>query len=150
MVHILTKFNEKQCIPLWAEIHQPVKWRDTDGRPQFDSLREQRYAGVSKSFRTGLLKRELQMVKFSATRCSCNAILWVSLVSFAVLTPCVASQRVIPKVSVHFVIESVRKLLDTPSYSSPLTYPVSHLMSIEGSSSGAKTVRAWGWPLNYI
>jgi hypothetical protein len=35
-------------------------------------------------------------------------------VSFASITLCVASQRVF--VVVDFVIESVRKLLDTPSY----------------------------------
>jgi len=33
------------------------------------------YTGVSKSFRTGRLERELQMVQVSATRCSCIAIL---------------------------------------------------------------------------
>jgi hypothetical protein len=33
------------------------------------------YAGVSKSFRTGRLERELQMIKLSATRCSCIVIL---------------------------------------------------------------------------
>jgi hypothetical protein len=33
------------------------------------------YEGVFKSFRTGRLERELQMVEFSATRCSCIAIL---------------------------------------------------------------------------
>jgi hypothetical protein len=37
-------------------------------------------------------------------------------VSFAAITLCVASQRVFIVVSVYFVIESVRKLLDTPSY----------------------------------
>jgi hypothetical protein len=37
-------------------------------------------------------------------------------VSFAAITLCVSSQRVIPKVSVYFVIDLVRKLLDTPSY----------------------------------
>jgi hypothetical protein len=36
-------------------------------------------------------------------------------VSFAAITLCVASQRVIRKVSVYFVKDSVRKLLDTPS-----------------------------------
>jgi len=36
--------------------------------------------------------------------------------SFASITLCVASQRVILKVSVYFVIDSVRKLLDTPLY----------------------------------
>jgi hypothetical protein len=53
------------------------------------------------------------MVQFSATRCNCIAILWVSLVSFATITLCVTSQRVF---IVNFVIDSVRKLLDTPSY----------------------------------
>jgi hypothetical protein len=56
------------------------------------------------------------MVQLSATRCSCIAILWVSLVIFAAITLYVASQRVIPKVSVYFDIDSVRKLLDTLSY----------------------------------
>jgi len=60
---------------------------------------------VSKSFRTGHLERELQMVQVSAIRCSCIAILWVSLVW-------VASQ---PVSIVYFFIDSVRKLLDTPS-----------------------------------
>jgi hypothetical protein len=73
------------------------------------------YEGVTKSFRTGCLVRALQMIQFSATRCSCTAILWVSLVSFAAIILCVASQRAIPKVSVYFLIGSVRKLLDTPS-----------------------------------
>jgi hypothetical protein len=74
------------------------------------------YEGVSKSSRTGRLERELQMVQLSATRCSYIAILWASLSSFAAITICVASQRVIPKVSVYFVIDSVRKPWGTPSY----------------------------------
>jgi hypothetical protein len=37
-------------------------------------------------------------------------------VSFTTITLRVASQLVIPKVSVYFFIDSVRKLLDTPSY----------------------------------
>jgi hypothetical protein len=77
------------------------------------------YEGVSKNFRTGRLERELQMVQLSATRCSCIAILWVSLVSFAAITLCVASQWVfvvVVVVVVCFVIDSVRKLLDIPSY----------------------------------
>jgi hypothetical protein len=64
------------------------------------------YEGVSKSFRTGLLERELQMAELSATRCSYIAILWLSLVNFAAIKLCVASQSVF--------IDSVRKLLDTP------------------------------------
>jgi hypothetical protein len=57
-----------------------------------------------------------QMLQLSPIRCSCIVILWVSLVSFAAITLSVTSQRVIPKVSVYFVIDSVRKLLDTRSY----------------------------------
>jgi hypothetical protein len=37
-------------------------------------------------------------------------------VSFAAITLGVASQRVFIIIVVHFVIDSVRKLLDTPSY----------------------------------
>jgi hypothetical protein len=37
-------------------------------------------------------------------------------VSFATVTVFVASQRVFIVVSAYFVIDSVRKLLDTPSY----------------------------------
>jgi hypothetical protein len=43
------------------------------------------YDGVSKSFQTCRLERELQTVQLSATRCSCITILWVSLVSFVVI-----------------------------------------------------------------
>jgi hypothetical protein len=72
------------------------------------------YEGVSKSCRTGRLERELQMVQLSATRCSCFAISWISLVSFAARTLCVSSQQVFN--FCYFAIDSVRKLLDTPSY----------------------------------
>jgi hypothetical protein len=37
-------------------------------------------------------------------------------VNSATITLCVASQRVFIVVSVYFVADSVRKLLDTPSY----------------------------------
>jgi hypothetical protein len=73
------------------------------------------YEGVSKSVRTGRLERELQMVQLSVTRCSSVPILWVSLVSFAAITLCVASQWVFI-VIVYFVINSVRRLLDKPLY----------------------------------
>jgi hypothetical protein len=75
-----------------------------------------RYEDVSKSFQTGRLEREPQMVQLSAIRRSCIAISWVSLVSIAAITLCVASQRVFIFVSVYFVIDSVRKFLDTPWY----------------------------------
>jgi hypothetical protein len=82
--------------------------------PRFKKL----YKGVSKSFRTGRLERWLHVVQLSATRCSCVAILWVNLVSFATITICVASQRVRIVVRLYLIIDSVRKLLDTPSYTS--------------------------------
>jgi len=48
----------------------------------------ERYESVSKSFRTGSLERELQMLQFFATRCSYIAILWVSLLGIAVIALC--------------------------------------------------------------
>jgi hypothetical protein len=84
----------------------------------FSSEGKGHYEGVSKSFRTGRLERELQMVQLSATIYSFIAILWVILVSFVAVIICIASQRVfiVVVVVVYFVIDSVRKLLDTPSY----------------------------------
>jgi hypothetical protein len=55
------------------------------------------------------------MVQLSANRRSCVAILRVSQVSFAAIILCVVSQWVFIVV-VDFVIDSVLKLLDTPSY----------------------------------
>jgi hypothetical protein len=81
------------------------------------------YEAVSKSFRTGRLERGLQIVQLSATSCSCIAILWVSLVSFAAISCSVASQRVFID-HVYFVIDSIRKLLDTPSFFHSTLIPV--------------------------
>jgi hypothetical protein len=63
------------------------------------------YEIVSKSVRTGRLERELQMVQLSATKCSCIAILSVTLMSFAAITLFVASQRVfiIVVIVVYFI-----------------------------------------------
>jgi hypothetical protein len=60
------------------------------------------YDGVSKILRTGHLERELQMIQLSVTRCSCIAIMWVSLASIAAITLGVASQLVFIVV-VYFV-----------------------------------------------
>jgi hypothetical protein len=43
-------------------------------------------------------------------------------VSFVAITLCVASQRVFIVEKLYFVIDSVRKLLDTPSFTYLLTY----------------------------
>jgi hypothetical protein len=96
------------------------------------SLWCRQYKGVSKSFRIGRLERELQMLKLSVARCSCIAILWVSLASFAAITICVASQRVF--IFVYFVIDSVRKLLDTPSYS-PQNFSIQKFLVPSGNPS---------------
>jgi hypothetical protein len=75
------------------------------------------YKGVSRRFQTGCLEQELQMVQLSATRCSCIAIMWASLVSFSTKTLCVACQWVfIVAIVVCLIIDSIRKLLDTPFY----------------------------------
>jgi hypothetical protein len=100
-------FNNIECLQYWVYIH-PVCFEQQ--MPVYKTENE----GVSKSFRNGRLDRKLQMVQLSVTRCSCIAILWVSLVSFATTTLCVASQRV--SIVVHFLMDSVRKLLHTPSY----------------------------------
>jgi len=44
--------------------------------------------------------------------------------SFAAITICVASQRKYTVLVVQFVIDSVRKLLDTPSYMSSQPYKI--------------------------
>jgi hypothetical protein len=62
------------------------------------------------------------MLQLFATRCSCIAILCVILVSFAAIMICVASQRMFIVVSVYFVIDSVRKRLDTLSYGVGLVF----------------------------
>jgi hypothetical protein len=58
----------------------------------------------------------MQMVQLSATRCRYIAILWCSLVSFAVITLCAAPQWVFIVISIYFFIGAVRKLLVIPSY----------------------------------
>jgi hypothetical protein len=55
------------------------------------------YEGVTKSFRTGRLERELQMVQLFATGCSCIAM------SSAAITICVAPQRVFIIVNAYFI-----------------------------------------------
>jgi hypothetical protein len=94
----------------WSPPNPETEWPCLVGCPRLlVSICE----GVSKSFRTDRLERELQMVQLSATSCSCISILWVCLVCFAVITLCVASRVFI----VYLVMDSVRKRLDTPSYS---------------------------------
>jgi hypothetical protein len=53
-------------------------------------------------------------------------------VSFAAKTLCVASQRVFIIVSVYFVMDSVRTLLDTPSYMAQKDNQAVGLCSLRG------------------
>jgi hypothetical protein len=88
-------------------VHSPRKHQDlydtpfSAGAPYWCD-----YEGVSKSFRTDCLGRELQRVELSATRCSCIAILWVSLVSFAAISLCVTSQRVFIVVNIYISLST--------------------------------------------
>jgi hypothetical protein len=70
------------------------------------------YKVVSKSFRTGRLERELQMVQLSATRCSCIAILVSQSSDFCRHNPlcCFSTSAYY----CYFVIDSIRELLDKP------------------------------------
>jgi hypothetical protein len=94
------------------------------------------YEDVSRRFRTGRLERELQMVQFPA-----------SLVSFAIITPCVASRRVIPNVSVYFVMNSVRKLLDTHSYNNKFQV---HICSVSKPRVLMAPCTVTGAPRSYL
>jgi hypothetical protein len=96
-VHSQIKYNPVKYLSLQKK---KKKKKNSFLYPSFSDT----YEGVSKSFRTGCLERELQMVQLSATRCSCITILWVSLVSFAAITFCVASGRVFIAVSAYFVV----------------------------------------------
>jgi hypothetical protein len=80
------------------------------------------YEGVSKSFRTGRLERELQMLQLCVAKCSCIAILWVRLVGFPVKTLCVASQRVF--IVVYFVTTQSENFWIYPRI---LTAPLYHV-----------------------
>jgi len=101
------------------------------------------YEGISKSFWTGHLEQDLQMVRLSATRCSCIAILWVSLATFAAITLCVSSQWVF--VVVYFLVDSVQKLLDTPLYSACLGQQISESLTLFNISSSAIKMVPFKW-----
>jgi hypothetical protein len=86
--------NRSKSSHLPPEIESPNPDRPVRSQSLYSLHIASKYEGVSKSFRTGRLKRELQMVQLSATRYSCIAILWVSLMSFVAITLCVTSRRV--------------------------------------------------------
>jgi hypothetical protein len=63
--------------------NRQVSYKKNDSFEHRGNISGTLYEGISKSFRTGRLERELQTVQPSATSCTCIAILLVSLVSFA-------------------------------------------------------------------
>jgi hypothetical protein len=85
---------------------------------------EYEYESVSKSFRTGRLERELQMEQLSAIRCSCTAILWVSVVSFAAIILCVAFNEQYQRYAYTALSTQSGNFLDTPSYLSSNISPL--------------------------
>jgi len=74
------------------------------------------YEDVSKSFRTGYLERDCKWYSSLPLGAVVSLFLSVSLVSFAATALYIASERVFIFVSIYFFIDSVRNLLDTPSY----------------------------------
>jgi hypothetical protein len=85
ILHMLEFFlyqNDSNSLPLKLSVH---------ARARAHAHTHTHTKDVSKSFRTGRLERELQVVQPSVARYSFIAILWVSLVSFAVITLYVAS-----------------------------------------------------------
>jgi hypothetical protein len=112
----------KNCV--WNDLREDYyeKWARSHGRVSWDAELSGNsciYEGVPKSFRTGFLERELQMGHLSASRCSCIVVLWVSLVSFANITLCVASQRVFVVISLS---TQSGKILDTASYNAIILF----------------------------
>jgi len=105
-VLVLLRFPRSCAVASLSVVTRSTTTKNLGAFSLFPTCREGygAYEDVSKSFRTGRLERELQMVQLSATTCSCIAILWVSLVSFAAITLCVFSQQVFIVVSVYFVM----------------------------------------------
>jgi hypothetical protein len=118
------------------------------------------YGDVSKSFRTGHLERELQMVQLSATRCSSIAILWVSLVSFAVITLCVKNRDSSASILLGYGLDDRDSRVRFPAgagnfshhriQNGPGAHPASYPMGTRGSFPGDKAAGAWSWPLTSI
>jgi hypothetical protein len=99
---------------------------------------------VSKSFRTGRLERELQLVQISATRCNCIAVWWVLLPNplccFLTSVCCCCCCCC----CCWFRYDPVRKLLDTPSYTHTHTH--THIY-IHAHMEQVYTVRVRSWNL---
>jgi hypothetical protein len=91
-----------------THVHLQPKWMSPrrSAITLHQSLPFRMYEGVFRSFRTGRLEQELQMVQLSANMCGYIAILWVSIVSFAAVTFRVASQRVFVFVAYFVMTQS--------------------------------------------
>jgi hypothetical protein len=62
-------------------------------------------------------------------------------VSFTAITLCVASERAFIVVSIYFVIDSLRKLLDTPSYLYVLyLYDIFHVLLFQLRAYGSMEI----------
>jgi len=97
---IVTIIINRKSLPIaWRRQHYHLPKRRVSHARTRTHTKKKTQNSVSKSFRTGRLMRELQTIELSDTRYSRIAILWVSLVSFAIITLCVASQRAFVTVS---------------------------------------------------
>jgi len=74
------------------------------------------YEGVPKSFRTGRLERELQMIQLSVTRCSLYSYFVSQSSEFCRHNPLCRLSTSFYCCRRIFRCDSVRKLLDKPSY----------------------------------
>jgi hypothetical protein len=136
--------NSSQRVTLEDFDHDKAMFR-TFRKPFEASCTDRLQRGVSKSFRTGRLERELQMVHPSATRCSCIAILWASLASFDAITLRAASERVFIDLF-FFVMCPVRILLDKPSYSKIFVVLLSHFSKDRISPLKETTIASFSHP----
>jgi len=98
MSHVLNVF----LVPPKSAFFRPFWTGPTFLRNVRLSSRAAKYEGVSKSFWTGRLERELHMLQLSATMCSCVAILWgrhtpLCCVSVSVYYCCLFRYRLSPE-----------------------------------------------------
>jgi hypothetical protein len=81
------------------------------------------------------------MVQPSATRCSCIAILWVSLVSFDAITLRVASQIIIRKGSLYFLWTGSGNFWTRRHKTTILSYILIEIHIFELRSTSSKVIK---------
>jgi hypothetical protein len=90
------------------------------------------------------------MVQLSATSCSCIAILWVSLVSFAAITLCVASQRLFVSISIQCGNFWVHPRTSVPPVELEPTFPMSECPKTICTLRGVDTKKGLNYNIRYF